>query len=286
MSQPRLNPSPLPSVGDQAEPVQDDELVRFEAFGPTPLPVSDREGHVEKEGAQIWYASYGSGPAVILLHGGLGNARNWGDQVPALRNHGYNVVVIDSRGHGRSTRDERPYSYELMSSDVLAVMNALRIESAALAGWSDGACTALILAHRHPSRIDGVVYFACNMDPSGVKPFEPTPIIDRCLSRHRKDYAELSTTPNSFEDVMEAVGQMQRTQPNYSSDDLAGISVPVLVLHAESDEFIKYEHAKYLAETIPHASLQLLPGVSHFAPVQRPDRFNGAVLAFLGKVVH
>ncbi len=269
----------------EAELVQDDELVRFEARGAAPLPASNRHGYVENEDAQIWYASYGSGPIVILLHGGLGNSRNWGYQIPALVEQGYEVIVIDSRGHGRSTRDDRPYSYELMASDVLAVMDALVIERAALVGWSDGACTALILSDFHPSRVDGVVFFACNMDPSGTKPFEPRPIIDRCLSRHRKDYADLSPTPNDFDEFFQAVGKMQRTQPNYSSKDLARINVPVLVLYAELDEFIRYEHAKYLAETIPRSSLQLLQGVSHFAPVQRPEQFGAAILAFLRKNV-
>jgi pimeloyl-ACP methyl ester carboxylesterase len=66
------------------------------------------------------------------LHGGLGNSGNWGYQVPTLIANGYRVVVIDSRGHGPSTRDEQLYSYELMASDVLAVMNALHFDRAAL----------------------------------------------------------------------------------------------------------------------------------------------------------
>src|SRR5712691_1539664 len=82
----------------------------------------------------------GSGAPVILLHGGLGHSGNWGYQVPALVGAGYGTVVVDSRGHGRSTRDSRPYTYELMASDVLAVMDALHIENAAVVGWSDGAC--------------------------------------------------------------------------------------------------------------------------------------------------
>src|SRR6266576_402303 len=88
----------------------------------------------------------GSGSPVILLHGGLGHSGNWGYQVPALLGNGYHGVGIDSRGHGRSTRDARPYTYELMASDVVAVTDALHIEKAGLVGWSDGACTSLILA--------------------------------------------------------------------------------------------------------------------------------------------
>ena len=89
--------------------IHDDELVRFEAEGAAPLPDTQDQGTVENDGAWIWYAAYGSGPAVILLHGGMGNGGNWGYQVPALVKSGYRAVVIDSRGHGRSTRDERRF---------------------------------------------------------------------------------------------------------------------------------------------------------------------------------
>jgi pimeloyl-ACP methyl ester carboxylesterase len=266
----------------------DDELIRFEAEGAAPLPVTRDQGYVENDGARIWYATYGSGPsekAVILLHGGLGHSGNWGYQVPALIQNGYRIVLIDSRGHGRSTRDARPYTYELMASDVLAVMDALQLEKAALLGWSDGACTALILASKAPARVAGVFFFACNMDPSGTKEFEFTPIVKRCFGRHVKDYKKLSATPDQFDEFSEAVGLMQRTQPNYSAHDLAEIGVPVAIAHSEHDEFIKREHAEYLARSIPNAEFIYLPGVSHFAPLQRPEQFNNVMLAFLSKVL-
>lgn len=258
----------------------DDDLLRFEAEGPPPLPAATYEGYVDHDNARIWCAAYGAGKPVILLHGGLGNSRNWGYQVPALVAKGFRAVVIDSRGHGRSTRDERPYSYELMAGDVLAVMDSLGIDSAALVGWSDGACTSLILSSMAPARVAGVLYFACNMDPSGTKEFKPTPVVDRCFSRHRKDYAELSAAPDQFDAFVAAVGLMQRTQPNWSASDLARVRVPVTVVHSEHDEFIKREHAEYLSRTIPHAKLVYLPGVSHFAPLQRPDLFDTVVIEF------
>src|SRR5512141_12069 len=119
--------------------VNDDDLIKFEVEGAAPLPITNDQGYVEQDGARIWYAAYGSGAPVILLHGGLGNSGNWGYQVPVLIEHGYRTIVIDSRGHGRSTRDEKPYSYDLMASDGLAVMGTLHIAKAALVGWSDGA---------------------------------------------------------------------------------------------------------------------------------------------------
>ncbi|MEO8619557.1 MAG: alpha/beta hydrolase [bacterium] len=262
----------------------DDDLSRFEADGAAPLPAARDEGFVEHDGARIWYATYGSGPAVILLHGGLGHSGNFGYQVPALVAAGYSAIVIDSRGHGRSTRDERPFSYELLASDVEAVMDALRLASASLVGWSDGACTALVLASHAPARVAGVFFFACNMDPSGAKPItELSPILMRCLARHKQDYARLSTTPGQFEELAAAVGVMQKTQPNYSADDLAHISVPVAIVQAEHDEFITREHAEYLARSIPNAQFVELRDVSHFAPLQRADQFNRAMLDFLAE---
>lgn len=263
---------------------EDDELQRFEAEGVPSLPEPAVCGHAENDGARIWYSTYGDGSPVILLHGGLGHSGNWAHQVPTLIAHGYRAILIDSRGHGRSTRDAQPYSYHLMATDVLAVMNALHLEKAALVGWSDGACTALVLASEAPSRAVGVFFFACNMDPSGTRPFEPTPVIDRCFNRHKKDYAELSATPDQFDSFVEDVGLMQRTQPNYSASDLAEIRVPVTIVQSQHDEFIRREHAEYLAQTIPGAKYVLLEGVSHFAPLQRPARFNDALLPFLRNV--
>jgi pimeloyl-ACP methyl ester carboxylesterase len=78
---------------------------------------------------------------------------------------------------------------------------------------------------------------------------------------------------------------MQKTQPNYSANDLAVISVPVVIVQSEHDEFIKREHAEYLARSIPNAEYIDLAGVSHFAPLQRPEQFAIAMLAFLGKAL-
>jgi len=253
----------------------DDDLRKFEAEGAAALPVANLQGYVVNDGARIWYSTCGSGAPVVLLHGGFGHSGNWGYQVPALVTNGYRAVLLDSRGHGRTTRDSRPFTYELMASDVLAVLDSLEIERVGLVGWSDGACTSLILAAKVPARVAGVFFFGCNMDPSGVKEITgANSILDRCLGRHKKDYALLSATPDQFNEFFEAVSLMQRTQPNYSVHDLKQITVPVVIAQSEHDEFIKPEHAEHLARSIPNAELVVLPGVSHFAPLQRPELFN------------
>ena len=262
----------------------DDTLIRFEAEGALRCPRRGSKATRRTTAPRIWYASYGSGRPVILLHGGMGNAGNWGYQLPALLAKGYRVILVDSRGHGRSTWDGGPFSYDQMAADVIAVMDRLAIDRAALIGWSDGACAALVLASALPRRVAGVFFFGCNMDPTGVKEIEFTPVLQRCVARHRLDYEQFSSTQARFEEFSGALSLMQSTQPNYTAEDLERIRVPVTIAQSEFDEFIKPEHAEYLARTIPGAEYVYLPGVSHFAPLQRPDQFNAAALAFLTRV--
>jgi pimeloyl-ACP methyl ester carboxylesterase len=264
-------------------PFTDDDLTHLETHGVPALPVPTTSGYADNENARIWYASFGEGPPVVLLHGGLGDAGNFGHQVPALLAAGYRVIAVDSRGQGRSTRDEQRYTYQLMASDTRAVMDALGIAKAAIVGWSDGAATGLVMAKETPERVTGVFFFACCVDENGLIPFRLTPEIDRIYNHHVRDYLALSPTPTlaDFERMRDDLGPMQKGEPNYSAADMGTIGVPVWSVVGENDEFIKAEHAQYIARSIPGARFVLLPKVSHFAPLQRSDAFNAVVLDFL-----
>jgi pimeloyl-ACP methyl ester carboxylesterase len=249
---------------------------------PTGLESPGAHGRIAHSGAHIWYATYGAGAPVVLLHGGLGNADEWANQVPALVQSGHRAILIDSRGHGRSTRDARPFDYELMATDVLAVMDVLKLAKASFVGWSDGAIISLILAMKHASRVTCVFAFGGNTDLTGTKDASPSdPAIAGAFARAAKGYAKLSATPDEFKAFSGSVIEMMQTQPNYSADDLAAIRVPVSIVHSDRDEFIKDEHAAYVARSIPGATLVILDDANHFAPLQKPQQFNKAMLAFL-----
>lgn len=251
---------------------------------PPPLPTAASTGYVAHDGARIWYAAYGSGSPVILLHGGLASSRYWGAQVPALVRAGHRVILIDSRGHGRSTRDGRPFTYELMASDVAAVMDALKLRKAAVVGWSDGAIIALVMAMHDPQRLTRVFAFAANMDPSGVKPdVDSNPTFSRFEDEAAGDYARISPTPHDFKAFKAAIVKMWDTEPNYTAADLGRIRTPTAIVDGDHDEAIKPEHTRYLARSIPGARLIILKGVSHFAMLQQPATFDAAVIGFLDR---
>ena len=131
------------------------------------LPPLAKEGYVDHEGARIWYGTAGTGEPVILLHGGMQSSLSWGNQVPALIKAHHEVILIDSRGHGRSTLGPYPLSYERMQSDVVAVMDTLHLKKASFVGWSDGANISLIMAMKNPERVNSVYAFGANMNTDG-----------------------------------------------------------------------------------------------------------------------
>ena len=263
-----------------AAPVLAAELWRI--LPPLPvLPAGGASGYVAENGARIWYESYGAGPPVILLHGGLANSAYWGLQVPVLAKT-HRVILIDSRGHGRSSRDGRAYTYELMASDVVGVMDALKVERASVVGWSDGAIIGLVMAMKYPERLNRVFAFAANMDPTGVKPdMLQTETFGGFARRGRAEYDAISPTPGGYDAFEAAIQKMWDTEPNYTAADLGKITTPVAIVDGDHDEAIKREHTEYLARSIPGARLIILPGLSHFAMLQDPNAFTGAVSEFL-----
>ena len=258
-------------------------LERWQTLPPTPAPIlTNRSGEAEANGINIHYAIYGQGSPVIFLHGGLANSDYWGEQVPAVAAR-HTVILMDSRGHGRSARDARPYGYDLMADDVVALMDALKIPKADIVGWSDGGIIGIDLALRHKDRIGKVFAFAANTRTSGVvEDVEKNPTFAAFIARAGKEYAALSATSNEYAAFVDQISKMWFGEPNWSDAELAAIDTPILVVDGDHDEAIKRAHTEYIAATIPHAGLLILPNVSHFAFLQDPDQFNFAILHFIG----
>ncbi|MEO6925186.1 MAG: alpha/beta hydrolase [Rhodanobacter sp.] len=255
---------------------------RWQTLPPDPLAVTmTRHGYVETRGARLYYAIIGTGSPVLLLHGGLGSSDDWGYQISALAAH-HTVLIMDSRGQGRSTHDARPFTYDLMADDVIALLDALKITRVDVVGWSDGANIGLDLAMRHPRRIGKLFAFGANASVSGMSGDpEKNPIFPQVMARMASDYARLSPTPKAFDALAGQMSTMWATEPNWSDAQLKTITSPVWIVDGDHEEFIKREHTAHLAATIPGAGLLILPNVSHFAPLQAPALFNSAVLQFL-----
>ncbi|MDR3534691.1 MAG: alpha/beta fold hydrolase [Rhodopila sp.] len=260
------------------------QRARWLDLPPTPkLPKAERSGYAPMNGIKLWYATFGQGEPVIFLHGGLANADYWGLQVPQVAQH-HRVILMDSRGHGRSTRDDRPYGYDLMTDDVVGLLDHLGIKRAAVVGWSDGGILGLDLAIRYPDRVSKVFAFAANTDPSGVvEGVEKNPTFAAYIKRAGHEYEKLSATPQEYAAFVDAISKMWASQPNWTADQLKAIKTPVAVVDGDHDEAIKRSHTEQIAATIPGAGLLILPNTSHFSFLQDPDQFTWHILHFLGQ---
>jgi pimeloyl-ACP methyl ester carboxylesterase len=256
---------------------------QWQMLPPTPAPVAgEHTGRAKVNGISLYYATIGNGPPVVLLHGGLANSDYWGNQVKALAPH-HTVIVVDSRGHGRSTRDARPYGYDLMADDVVALLDSMRIGKADVVGWSDGAILGLDMAIRHADRVGKVFAFAANTVTSGVQEgVEKNPTFARFIERAGHEYVRLSATPKDYDAFVAQISKMWETEPNWTDAQLKSIKAPVLIVDGDHDEAIKRSHTEYIAATISGAGLLILPNTSHFAFLQDPALFNAALLHFLG----
>ena len=234
------------------------------AFAPELQP--DQIGFADVNDIRMFFRVYGSGTPVLLIHGGLSDSRVWRAQLDALALD-HEVILADSRGQGRSTRTDVPITYDLMADDYLKLLDRLGIDKTALVGWSDGGIIGLDIAIKHPERLSRLFVQAANASPDGVKHYDAATVVVPEL-RH-------------YDDVTDEIHALWANEPNFTADDLASIHVPTEVVIGDHDEAISRRHTEYMAATIPGAKLVILPDVGHSAPLEDPEGYASAVLAFL-----
>jgi pimeloyl-ACP methyl ester carboxylesterase len=240
------------------------------------LPKAEASGYAPVNGIKIWYAEFGKGEPVLFVHGGLANADYWGNQVRVLSKK-YRVIVMDSRGHGRTTRNRDPYGYDLMAKDVVGLMDYLKVKKVALVGWSDGAIIGLDIAMHYPDRLTKLFAFAANYNPSGVADSSESPVVNAFIARAGKEYETLSPTPKDYRGFLKAITHMWDSQPYWTKADFAKITVKTWIVDGDHDEMITHDQPRTMADWIPNAGLLIEPEVSHFSFIQAPDQFTADV---------
>lgn len=246
-----------------------------------PLPPTVKTGQLKTGDVELYYSIYGKGAPVVLLHPGLGNSDYWANQIGPI-SQTRQVIVVDLRGHGRSTRSDRPFSYELLAGDVLNLIRKLNLKDPAIVGWGDGAVTGLELALRHPGRVGQLIAFGMTYDVAGLRPgVDKTATFVEYVRKAAADYQRLAPEPKNFEDTFRKLEALWASAPHYTPEQLAKVRTPTAILAAEYDEWVRAEHMEEAARLIPGAQLVYLNEVSHFAPWQAPKRFNDVLRLLL-----
>ncbi len=254
----------------------------------TPIP-----GDVSKADLgthKLAYADLGSGDPVIFLHGGLMDHQSWGNQLPLADS--FRIILPDTRGHGRSGGANLPATYAAFADDVIALMDDLDLARATLVGFSDGGCSALDAARRHPDRVTNLVLIGT---PYNVASYSDG-VIDRF---HTITVEELETSASPM--LKELLAKMRAhmtgdewnaywqrimkglwvSEPNFALSDFAGIRARTLILHGENERYFSRRNSEDLAATIPDCELIYVPGAAHAAAQEKPDFVNDAISRFL-----
>ncbi len=255
---------------------------RWETLPQAPaMPVSKVAGYAPVNGIHMYYAVYGAGDPVLLIHGGLGHADLWANQVRDLMKD-HTVIVADSRGHGRSSRNAEAHSYGLMAADYLALLDYLKFDKVDLVGWSDGGIIGIDIALDHPERLRKLFAHAANVTVDGLDPkVMESKVFGAYITRMGEAYPKMSKTPDQFDAFVEQISHMWATQPAWTDAELGKITVPTAIVLGDHDEAITRAHTEHMAQVIPGATLVILPDTSHFSMLQDPKGYTEAVRDFI-----
>lgn len=215
---------------------------------------------VQVNGITLYYEKQGSGPPLVLLHGNGEDGRIFDCTAQVLAPH-YTVYAIDSRCHGKSSRDV-PLSYDLMAADVLAFAQALKLENPVLCGFSDGGIVALLAAIQAPELPGALIACGANTTPAGLKwPVRLGVALSYLVRREPRT-------------------KMMLCQPQITSAMLGRIQAPTLVLCGAHD-LIRQADSRAIAAAIPGARLRVLPHEGHGTYIVHSPKLARLVLAFL-----
>lgn len=251
---------------------------------------------------ELYYELHGPEDAEVLVlsNGVLMSTASWGLQTPVLAQH-YRVLLYDCRGMWKSAHPKGPYTMELHADDLAALLDALHIEAAHIAGISYGAEVSMAFALKYPSRVRTLFLSSAvsGSDPV-LRGFIET-WAAAARSRNPQRLFEVSYMLN-FSDAYIAANRaaIEAAAERYKlldmdavlelldcfarldiTADLHRITAPTLVLVGEDDILKPRKYSERIAREIPGADLVIAPGAGHAICLEKPALFNAILLGFL-----
>ncbi|HZT88346.1 MAG TPA: alpha/beta fold hydrolase [Stellaceae bacterium] len=250
----------------------------------------------------LYYERHGMGFPVMFVTGLGGFASFWQDQIGAFAKS-FDVVTHDHRGIGQSDQSPIIYTVDRMARDVVALMDALRIDRAHIVGHSTGGAIAQVLAVEHPSRVASIVLSASWTKPDAyfrrlwnlrkeiLQRLGPSAYVQSATlflypsgwvarNNERLRHAEAQSLA-SFAPVETVASRIDAILAFDCTAGLPRIKAPTLVVGAEDDIVTPAYFSEELARLIPGAEIKIFPRGGHALPHVRAREFNNAVLPFL-----
>ena len=265
------------------------------------------------DGTEIFYKDWGSGQAIVFSHGWPLSADDWDTQMLFFLLHGYRVIAHDRRGHGRSTQTDDGHDMDHYADDLAAVITRLDVTDAVHVGHSTGGGEVVRYLARHgEDRVARAVLISAvppimvqtESNPGGL----PKSFFDdfqaQLAASRSEFYRGIASGPfygfnRPDRDASEAVienwwrqGMMGGAKAHYDgivafsqtdfTEDLKGITVPVLVMHGDDDQVVPYPDSGPLsAKLVQNGTLKTYKGFPHGMPTTEAKTINADLLAWL-----
>jgi pimeloyl-ACP methyl ester carboxylesterase len=266
----------------------------------TPATVKPaKSGHLEVNGVDYYYAVYGKGEPLLLLHGGLGQIEMFGPNLNTLAK-GRQVIGVDLQGHGRSSLGNREISLTDMGDDMAVILKKLGYGQVDVMGYSMGGGVALRIAIQHPEMVRRLVVASAPYAQEGYYP-EMLPMqaqVGAAMADAMKEtpmyqsYVAVAPHPEDFPKLLDGMGAFMRRSYDWS-EDVKKLAMPVMLVYGDSDMFrpehmVKFHQllggglkdAGWMRENMSKNRLAILPNLTHYEMFLAPELAT-TVLPFL-----
>jgi len=242
---------------------------------PVPYDANPEVGkYYDINGFKMYTEVCGSGPPVLMIHGNNGSMKAFARNVPYFARH-HTVILADSRSQGRSLDPDHPITFEMMADDFATLLDAMHVQSADVIGFSDGGINALLLAIRHPEKVDKLVSTGANLWPEAGA-FRPG-LWEHDKATYEAGKDKIRTTDKEKNDWKLFLLDWQ--QPHITLDALHTIQCPALIICGDHD-LISISHTILIYQNIKHANLWVVPNSGHGTLKEHADEFNEQVEHF------
>ena len=249
----------------------------------TAIPKPSKTGHADINGVSYYYAVYGKGEPLLLLHGGLGQIEMFGPNLARLA-QSRQVIGVDLQGHGRTALGKRPINLAAMGNDMAGVLKQLGYNKVDVLGYSMGGGVAFQLAIQHPQVVRRLVLASAGYARDGFYP-EMLPqqaAVGAAMAEQMKgtpmyeSYVAIAPHPEDFPKLLDQMGTLMRTPYDYSAD-VKKLTMPVMLIFGDSDMYrpehiVKFyqllggglKDAGWQRENMSQNRLAIIPNVTHY----------------------
>ena len=258
--------------------------------------IPSKSGHTAVNGVNYYYAVYGAGEPLLLLHGGLGQIEMFGPNLTKLA-QSRQVIGIDLQGHGRSSLGDREISLVDMGNDMAGVLKKLGYDKVDVLGYSLGGGVAFQFAAQHPEMVRRLVLVSTLFAQDGFYP-EMLPqqaAVSAAMAEQMKEtpmyksYVAIAPHPEEFPKLLDQMGVYMRKSYDWSAD-VKKLTMPVMLIYGDSD-MIRPEHivkfyqllggglkdAGWQREHMSQNRLAILPNLTHYEMGVAPQLVDTAL---------